>query len=185
MTGTIDRRKFMAVGGVTAVTAAAAGIGGAHLLGKRPPATGSAMNMAAPPATPTATPTRTPTPTPTPKLKVTPKPQPLQPSLDIAGISPFYTPEPQFYRVDTTLVVPQVNAATWQLRIHGMVDRPMTISYNQLMQQAMVEHDITLACVSESVGGGYIGNARWQGTLLADVLRQAGIQAGADQIVIG
>jgi DMSO/TMAO reductase YedYZ molybdopterin-dependent catalytic subunit len=86
--------------------------------------------------------------------------------------------------VDTTLVVPQVNAATWQLRIHGMVDRPVTISYNQLMQQPMVEHDITLTCVSESVGGGYIGNARWQGTLLADVLRQAGIQAGADQIVM-
>jgi len=188
MTGTIDRRKFMAVGGVTAVTAAAAGIGGAHLLGQRSPATRPAMNMAAPPGTqaPASTPipTSTSAPRPTPTLKVTPKPQPLQPSLDIAGISPFYTPEPQFYRVDTTLVVPQVNAATWQLRIHGMVDRPVTISYNQLMQQPMVEHDITLTCVSESVGGGYIGNARWQGTLLADVLRQAGIQAGADQIVM-
>jgi DMSO/TMAO reductase YedYZ molybdopterin-dependent catalytic subunit len=178
MTNAIDRRKFMAVGGVSAVTAAAAGIGGAHLLGKRPPAAQQAMNLAAPPAT------STPTPTPTPKLKVTAKPKPLQPSLDIAGLSPFYTPEPQFYRVDTSLVVPQVTAASWQLRIHGMVDRPMTISWNELMQQPMVEHDITLACVSEAVGGGYIGNARWQGTLLADVLRKAGIQAGADQIVM-
>ena len=174
MTSTIDRRKFMTVGGATAVTAAAAGVGGELLLGKRFRTTRPAMKLAGPAAPPM----------PTPKLKVTPKPQPLQPSLDIAGLSPFYTPEPQFYRVDTSLVVPQVTAASWQLRIHGMVDRPMTISFNQLMQQPMVEHDITLTCVSEAVGGGYVGNARWQGTLLADVLRQAGIQAGADQIVM-
>jgi DMSO/TMAO reductase YedYZ molybdopterin-dependent catalytic subunit len=174
MTNTIDRRKFMTVGGVAAVTAVATGVGGEHLLGKRSPAPRPAMSLAAPPGTPT----------PTPTLKVTPKPQPLQPSLDITGLSPFYTPESQFYRVDTALVVPQVTAASWQLRIHGMVDRPMTISLNELMQQPMVEHDITLTCVSEAVGGGYLGNARWQGTLLADVLRKAGIQAGADQIVM-
>src|ERR1035441_7324588 len=174
MTNTIDRRKFMTVGGVAAVTAVATGVGGEHLLGKRSPAPRPAMSLAAPPGTPT----------PTPTLKVTPKPQPLQPSLDITGLSPFYTPESQFYRVDTALVVPQVTAASWQLRIHGMVDRPMTISLNELMQQPMVEHDITLTCVSEAVGGGYIGNARWQGTLLADVLRKAGIQAGAEQIVM-
>jgi hypothetical protein len=52
------------------------------------------------------------------------------------------------------------------------------------MKLPMVEHDITLTCVSEGVGGGYIGNARWQGTLLANVLRRAGIQPGAQQIVM-
>jgi hypothetical protein len=65
-----------------------------------------------------------------------------------------------------------------------MVDHPMIISYAQLARMPMIEHDTTLTCVSEGVGGGFIGNARWQGTLLADVLRQAGIQAGADQIVM-
>src|ERR1022692_4436144 len=105
MTNTIDRRKFMTVGGVAAVTAVATGVGGDSLLGRPPPAPRPAMSLAAPPGTPT------------PTLKVTPKPQPLQPSLDITGLSPFYTPESQFYRVDTALVVPQGTAARWELRI--------------------------------------------------------------------
>ena len=65
-----------------------------------------------------------------------------------------------------------------------MVDNPVTITFDELIQLPMIEHDITLTCVSEAVGGGYIGNARWQGMLLADVLRKAGIQSGADQIVM-
>ena len=86
--------------------------------------------------------------------------------------------------MDTALIVPQVAADTWELRIHGMVDKPVTLTFDQLIQRPMVEHDVTLTCVSEAVGGGYIGNARWQGILLADVLREAGIQSGADQIVM-
>ncbi len=105
-------------------------------------------------------------------------------SLNIPGLSPFYTPDATFYRVDTSLVIPQVSPQAWQLRIHGMVDRPVTLTFDDLMKLPMVEHDVTLTCVSESVGGGYIGNARWQGTLLANVLRQAGIQPGAQQIVM-
>jgi hypothetical protein len=65
-----------------------------------------------------------------------------------------------------------------------MVDNPMVLTYNQLTQMPMIEHDVTLTCVSEAVGGGYIGNARWEGTLLAPLLRKAGIQAGAQQIVM-
>ena len=111
-------------------------------------------------------------------------PSPGNAALNVPGLSPFYTPDEHFYRVDTSLTIPQLAASTWQLRIHGMVDKPMTITFDQLSRMAMVEHDITLTCVSESVGGGYVGNARWQGTLLADVLRKAGIQPGADQIVM-
>jgi DMSO/TMAO reductase YedYZ molybdopterin-dependent catalytic subunit len=48
----------------------------------------------------------------------------------------------------------------------------------------MIDRDITLTCVSESVGGNYVGNARWQGTLLAPILRKAGVHRGADQIVM-
>ena len=111
-------------------------------------------------------------------------PLPADETLNIAGLSPFYTPNSTFYRVDTALVVPQVAADTWQLRIHGMVDKPVTLTFGDLVRRPMIEHDVTLTCVSEAVGGGYIGNARWQGILLADVLRQAGIQSGADQIVM-
>jgi DMSO/TMAO reductase YedYZ molybdopterin-dependent catalytic subunit len=171
MTTTIDRRKFLAAGGVTAVTAAAAGVSGELLLSRRLRARPPAAKLADPAALP--------------ELKIAPMtPLPADETLNIAGLSPFYTPESTFYRVDTALVVPQVNASTWQLHIHGMVDKPLILTFDDLIRRPMLDHDVTLTCVSESVGGGYIGNARWQGILLADVLREAGIQSGADQIVM-
>jgi DMSO/TMAO reductase YedYZ molybdopterin-dependent catalytic subunit len=174
MTTTIDRRKFLAAGAVTAVTAAAAGVSGELLLSKRLRARPPTANRAAP-----APPLKA------PELKIAPMtPLPADETLNIAGLSPFYTPDSTFYRVDTALVVPQVNASTWQLRIHGMVDKPVIFTFDDLIRRPMIDHDVTLACVSEAVGGGYIGNARWQGILLADVLREAGIQSGADQIVM-
>ena len=95
------------------------------------------------------------------------------------GLSPFYTPNATFYRVDTALVVPQLTAANWELRIHGMVDKPISINFDDLMKRPQIQRDITIVCVSESVGGGYIGNARWQGARLADLLREAGVHPGA------
>ena len=115
------------------------------------------------------------------------KAPPLKPGAElnnIQGISPFYTPNATFYRVDTALVVPQVTTAQWQLRIHGMVDRPVTINFDDLMTRPQIQRDITICCVSESVGGSFIGNARWQGTLLASLLREAGIHPAATQIVM-
>jgi DMSO/TMAO reductase YedYZ molybdopterin-dependent catalytic subunit len=171
---TINRRKFMTAVGGTAATAAVAGIGGELLLKKPFPVRKPVASQ----------------PVASQPVKITPpkiakqKPLPAEDSLNIPGLSPFYTPNDQFYRVDTSLRIPQVSAATWQLRIHGMVDNPMTITFNQLSRMPMTEHDVTLTCVSEAVGGGYVGNARWQGTLLAPVLRKAGIQAGAGQIVM-
>ena len=174
---TFDRRKFLGAAGVTAVGAAAAGVGGELLLGKHLRQTPTVAMPAAPAPAPRATKV--------PKLEIAPMtPLPADETLSIPGLSPFYTPNADFYRVDTALVVPQISAATWQLRIHGMVDKPMTLMFDDLIQLPMIEQDITLTCVSEAVGGGYIGNARWQGTLLADVLRKAGIQSGADQIVM-
>ncbi len=178
MTTTVDRRKFLRAAGVTAAGAAAAGVGGEVLLGKHAPANTAAAKMRpAPGATPTPTPTSLPAAT-------AAKPPPVTESLNIPGISPFYTPNADFYRVDTSLVIPQVSASTWQLKIHGMVDNPMTITFAELMKMPMIEHDVTLTCVSEAVGGNFVGNARWQGTLLASVLRKAGIQSGAEQIVM-
>ena len=169
MTTTMDRRKFLAAGAVTAVTAAAAGVSGELLIEKRFRARPAVVRPAAPP----------------PRLQIAKMtPLPADETLTIPGLSPFYTPDSKFYRVDTAFVVPRIAAASWQLRIHGMVDKPVTVSFDDLIKRPMVEHDVTLACVSESVGGGYIGNARWQGVLLADVLREAGIQPGAEQIVM-
>jgi DMSO/TMAO reductase YedYZ molybdopterin-dependent catalytic subunit len=103
--------------------------------------------------------------------------------LGVPGISSFTTPNDVFYRIDTALVAPQVQPDGWRLRIHGMVDRELTFSYQDLVERELVERDITLVCVSNEVGGPYVGNARWLGVPLADLLREAGVQDGADQLV--
>ncbi|MCW2540578.1 MAG: molybdopterin-binding oxidoreductase [Frankiales bacterium] len=96
---------------------------------------------------------------------------------------PFQTPEASFYRIDTALSVPQLNPKTWKLRIHGMVDRELVLTYDQLLARPQVERWITLACVSNYVGGYLVSNAKFQGVLLADLLREVGIGPGADQLI--
>jgi DMSO/TMAO reductase YedYZ molybdopterin-dependent catalytic subunit len=103
--------------------------------------------------------------------------------LPIRGLSPFVTPASSFYRVDTTLILPQISPDSWQLRIHGMVEREITLSFHELLKLPLSEDYVTLTCVSNPVGGPYIGNARWVGASLAALLRRAGIRAGADQLL--
>ena len=64
-----------------------------------------------------------------------------------------------------------------------MVDRPFTISYDELVAMATTEDTVTLQCVSNEVGGNLVGNAVWQGVPLAELLERAGVQDGATQIV--
>ena len=102
---------------------------------------------------------------------------------DVRGLTPFITPNGAFYRVDTALILPQVAPQSWQLRIHGMVDREITLSFDELLRRPLIEDYVTLTCVSNPVGGPYIGNARWLGASLASLLRMARVQAGADQLL--
>jgi DMSO/TMAO reductase YedYZ molybdopterin-dependent catalytic subunit len=104
-------------------------------------------------------------------------------SLDAAGISPIVTPNDQFYKIDTALSVPRVDLDTWTLKIAGLVDRPYELTYDDLLDLPLVERYVTLSCVSNRVGGGLVGNAKWLGVPLSEVLDRARIQAGADQIV--
>jgi DMSO/TMAO reductase YedYZ molybdopterin-dependent catalytic subunit len=110
-------------------------------------------------------------------------PPPDGSDLDVPGVVPFLTPNADFYRVDTALFVPAIDATAWTLRVHGMVDREITLDFDQLLARPMIERDLTLACVSNEIGGPYVGNARWIGAPLADLLREAGVQAEASQIV--
>ncbi|GFJ82179.1 hypothetical protein Phou_063590 [Phytohabitans houttuyneae] len=95
----------------------------------------------------------------------------------------FYTANADFYRVDTALTVPRVDVDGWRLRLRGMVERPVTLTFADLLARPLAERDITLNCVSNEVGGPYVGTARWLGAALSDLLREAGIRAGADQLV--
>ncbi|MEU2060091.1 molybdopterin-dependent oxidoreductase [Streptomyces sp. NPDC013455] len=117
------------------------------------------------------------------------RPVPRRAGLRVPGISPFLTPDSDFYRVDTALVVPKVDATAWRLRIHGKgVRRPATYSFDDLLRRELIERDITLTCVSNEVGGPYVGNARWTGVRLADLLAECGVRppsrgGPADQLV--
>ena len=97
---------------------------------------------------------------------------------------PWRTPNADFYRIDTALSVPQISSSSWKLRIHGMVDKPITITYAQLLARPQVQRWITLNCVSNEVGGELVSNALFEGARLADLLREAGLHAGADQLLM-
>jgi len=99
------------------------------------------------------------------------------------GTPAFLTSNRDFYRVDTALVVPRIRAEEWQLRVHGMVDRELRIGFDELRGRPLVERAITLTCVSNQVGGQYVSTARFLGVPLRDVLTQAGVRPGADQLV--
>ena len=104
-------------------------------------------------------------------------------STNIAGLTPIVVPNDEFYRIDTALLTPSVDTATWALRIHGLVDRETTLTWDQLVDLPMFEQYVTIACVSNEVGGKLVGNAKWTGVRLRDVLEIAGVQAAATQLV--
>ncbi|WP_341717581.1 molybdopterin-dependent oxidoreductase [Micromonospora sp. FIMYZ51] len=111
--------------------------------------------------------------------------RPVPPGADLGtlGLASYVTSNKSFYRIDTALVVPQVDPDTWRLRIHGRVRNPITLSYADLLARPMVERYVTLACVSNEVGGDLIGNARWLGVPIRELLAEAEPQDGADQVV--
>jgi DMSO/TMAO reductase YedYZ molybdopterin-dependent catalytic subunit len=158
------RRRFLIVGvGAAALGVAAGGLGNA-LLGRFSVASSRAAVRLPGPAVPAAA-------------------IPAGTDLRIPGLTPFMTSNASFYRVDTDLVLPQVSPETWTLTIDGMVDRPVELTFAELLKMPLTEADITLVCVSNQVGGTYNGNATWLGVPLAGLLRRAGVRAGADQVL--
>jgi DMSO/TMAO reductase YedYZ molybdopterin-dependent catalytic subunit len=113
---------------------------------------------------------------------------PLPPSLNppagvqAAGAPPWATPNADFYRIDTALSVPLIKPADWKLRIHGMVEREIELTFDDLLKRNVVHKWVTLTCVSNEVGGDLIGNALWSGVLLKDLLTEAGPSSDADAI---
>jgi DMSO/TMAO reductase YedYZ molybdopterin-dependent catalytic subunit len=105
------------------------------------------------------------------------------PAATIPGLTPRYVSNSAFYRIDTAIVTPSITPSSWHLTVKGMVDHPLTISYADLLARPMIEADVTLSCVSNEVGGDLVGNARWLGCRLDDLLNEAGIHPDADQIV--
>jgi DMSO/TMAO reductase YedYZ molybdopterin-dependent catalytic subunit len=103
--------------------------------------------------------------------------------LAVAGVTPIVVPNGRFYRIDTALLVPSVDVSTWRLRVHGLVDREVTLTFDELTALGTVEQYVTIACVSNVVGGDLVGNAKWTGVPLRTVLDMASVQASATQLV--
>ncbi|MFG3557538.1 molybdopterin-dependent oxidoreductase [Micromonospora sp. NPDC047557] len=159
-----SRRRFLTGTGVLLGTAAVAGLGGRWLAGRRGvSAARDAIRLPAPVA-------------PAPAV-------PAGADLSLAQLAPYVTPNLGFYRIDTALVVPQVDPDTWRLRIHGRVGTERTYSYADLLARPLVERYVTLACVSNEVGGDLIGNARWLGVPLRELLDEVQPEEDADQVV--
>ncbi len=118
-----------------------------------------------------------------PHPETTAPPLPAGASLDVPGITPLVIPNDAFYRIDTALIVPRVDVATWRLTVDGMVDRQVVLSYDDLRAMPQLEQYVTIACVSNKVGDHLVGNALWQGVRLREVLAKAGVRQGATQIV--
>ncbi|MGI9048853.1 MAG: molybdopterin-dependent oxidoreductase [Rubrobacteraceae bacterium] len=102
-------------------------------------------------------------------------PPPKSASIEVPGMPKLITPAKNFYLIDTELSSPMIDASSWKLSVKGAVDNPIEISYKELMNMPTQEADITLSCVSNTVGGGLVSNGRWTGVLLSDVLKEAGV----------
>jgi DMSO/TMAO reductase YedYZ molybdopterin-dependent catalytic subunit len=160
------RRQFLGWAGATGVVAAVAALAGRALGGSAAETARASVRLPAATTTPGAS-----------RVGATGT------ELTTPGITPVITPTRDFYRIDTALVLPDVDPGNWSLRIDGMVDRPLELTYDDLLARPMVEQVITIACVSNPVGGDLIGTAVWQGVPLADLLAEAGVRPGAEQLV--
>lgn len=162
-TGAGTRRAFFGTAAAMAAGAAAVGAFGRRLRAGDPVATARAeVLLPAPDAT-----------TPVPDT------QPFQ----APGLSPYVTPTADFYRIDTALTIPRVDPARWRLDVSGLVDRPFSLSYEDLLAVPSIEVPVTLQCVSNEVGGDLVGNARWQGVPLHVLLDRAGARPEGTQVV--
>jgi DMSO/TMAO reductase YedYZ molybdopterin-dependent catalytic subunit len=165
--GTLDRRRFLLTGGVAVGVAAVAG-GGGTLLQQRFDVADAREDLALPrPASPA------------PGL-----PAGADLARRVDGVTPLFTRNRDFYRVDTAISVPQVRPADYRLTLDGMFDFPRSYTLADLLERDdIIERDITLTCVSNEVGGGLAGTARWLGVPLGAFLRENGIRAGSTQLV--
>ena len=159
------RRGFLVATSVFGVLAAAAVVGGRVLVGaaNRISAARSDLRLPAPAA-------------PAPAV-------PAGADLGIADLSPYLTPNEDFYRIDTALQVPVIDPTTWSVQVVGMVEEEVSMTFAELVEQPLVEHVATLTCVSNEVGGTLVGNATWLGYPIRELLARARPLPGADMVL--
>ena len=108
---------------------------------------------------------------------------PIDPALTTPGLTTLFTSNREFYRIDTAISVPNIDVDSWRLKVDGLVNNPLEFTYEELSARPIIELDDTIACVSNEVGGTLVGNARWLGVRLDDLIREARPSSTADQIM--
>jgi DMSO/TMAO reductase YedYZ molybdopterin-dependent catalytic subunit len=161
----LERRKFLQLAIAAGVASAVVGIGA------------RVMNAASQAATAARAALKLPAPSSAAPVV------PADASLTIDEITPYVMPNSEFYRIDTALQVPSIDPTDWELKIIGMVENEITISYADLIALPQLERYITLSCVSNDVGGDLVGNAKWLGYPIRELLAQAKPTAGADMVL--
>jgi DMSO/TMAO reductase YedYZ molybdopterin-dependent catalytic subunit len=161
----VDRRMFLRVAGIAGATALLVG-SGARILINATSASVSAIRAALR--------------LPPPRSAVV---VPSGAEFDVPGLSPLFTPNADFYRVDTALTVPSVDPATWRLVVDGMVQERIELTFDDLLAMGLDEYAVTLTCVSNEVGGPLVGNAVWLGVPVREVLRRARPSSAADMVL--
>ncbi|SBS71659.1 molybdopterin-dependent oxidoreductase [uncultured Microbacterium sp.] len=162
--GRADRRTFLMWSGATVVVGVLAAVGGTALRAGRAAATAIRDVVL-------------------PRPAVSAAPVPAGSELDIPGLAPVITPNDSFYRIDTALIVPSVTPAEWSIRVHGLVEETVTLTWDELLALPLEESHTTLACVSNEVGGTLIGNALWLGYPIRELLARARPTAEADMVL--
>lgn len=163
----ISRRRFLVLAGTAAAAAAAAAAVGRHLADTLAGAVRNRMAFLIP------------------SVAAADRAQPIPTGTDVAvpGGTSFVTGNDVFYRIDTALQVPMLTTDDWSLRIHGMVDREITLNWGDLVARTPIERAVTLTCVSNEVGGPLAGNATWIGYPMKDLLDEAGVHPDADMLL--
>jgi DMSO/TMAO reductase YedYZ molybdopterin-dependent catalytic subunit len=160
----VDRRGFFVVAAVAAASALVVGVGArlSNAASASIDALRNALRLPPPGTTVTV---------------------PAGAELDVPGLTPLFTPNADFYRVDTALTVPSVDPTSWRLAVVGMVGRRVELTFDELLAMGLDEYAVTLACVSNEVGGDLIGNAVWLGVPVRDILAMAEPGPGADMVL--
>ncbi len=160
-----SRRGFFTTTGLTAVAAAAAATGGRLLSAARSNVAQARESLKLP----------------APAKAAAAVPAGVQSRAP--GVTPWLTPNKDFYRIDTALSVPEINAQDWELRVHGLVEQEVRLSFQDLLDAQLIESHVSLTCVSNPVGGNLAGNAKWLGMPIRDVLKMARPKDGADMVL--
>ncbi len=170
-----ERRRFLYLIGAGSFTVLISALG-VSLIGKQQPPvplTGASTGGPEPDASNTSGPAQSP---PASTLA-----QRIQP---VPGTRPELTSNDLFYRIDINTVPPSVDASTWKLEVGGMVDKPVSLTLDQIRARPSISEAITLECISNPLGGDLISSTRYTGIQLKQLMEELGVQPGAQGLYI-